>query len=602
MSQILPTSINDFNTTLRKTITKFEGDVRRIYVDHKGIPTMGVGFALFTRSVMANKVEHYAYRHGTQAGLDAELRSVGITLSAADWQRLDRVMAELNGGSVQNGQWVVDMGAIQNEILPAAGHEVNGVLDGSRNAFGFSLLTQHVEDLFSISIAEAKQAVKSKIGVSLFNQFTDSREMMAMTSLAMNNPVLLGSGFVKAFVTDSNRAEAWFQIRHKSNGGESDGIAKRRYLEASMFGLYNDPANVSDEEAEEVVQMLLAHRDKISEYESTNWSWVKNADGLSSTFKVSDIGSELLAIKDYVTRQYIPDEIRQKVDFSKLDSVLIGLYRKDLGNKIKGFYEDIPKNAHNELLVGVEGQANIIDGSFGNDVLVGADKVDELWGGSGDDVLVGKGDNDRLYGYVGNDQLYGGDGVDQLNGGAGDDKLTGGTGADRLEGGEGDDTYVAGDGDTILDTDGFGRVLFGDIVLSGGVSSSNSNVYQNQDGQATYTLVDSTLTVTGDAGTLTIENFNNLDLGIVLENNQPAPTVDPIGLLEGDSSAVTLSLGQAAGENGAVYELVVSEPDFLTLSGNGVEVLDAASGRYRVSVAAGASTLAVQANALADGK
>ncbi|MEJ2694908.1 MAG: hypothetical protein P8166_18300, partial [Candidatus Thiodiazotropha sp.] len=37
-----------------------------------------------------------------------------------------------------------------------------------------------------------------------------------------------------------------------------------------------------------------------------------------------------------------------------------------------------------------------------------------------------------------------------------------------------------------------------------------------------------------------------------------------------------------------------------TLSGNGVEVLDAANGRYRVSVTAGASTLALQANALAN--
>jgi Ca2+-binding RTX toxin-like protein len=204
------------------------------------------------------------------------------------------------------------------------------------------------------------------------------------------------------------------------------------------------------------------------------------------------------------------------------------------------------------------------------------------------------------FGGIENDIISGGRDDDHLYGGAGDDKLTGLGGADYLEGGSGDDTYIAGDGDTIFDTDGFGRVLFDDIVLIGGVSSGNSNTYQSRDGKATYKLVDHTLTVTGDAGTLTIQNFNNLDLGIVLENAQPAPTIEPIGLMEGNTSTITLNLDQSAGDNGAVYELVVSDPDLLTLSGDGVEVLDAPSGRYRVSVAADASTLTLQANALAN--
>jgi hypothetical protein len=158
------------------------------------------------------------------------------------------------------------------------------------------------------------------------------------------------------------------------------------------------------------------------------------------------------------------------------------------------------------------------------------------------------------FGTVESDTLTGGSDNDHLYGGAGDDKLTGLGGADYMEGAEGDDTYIADDGDTIFDTDGFGRVVFGDIVLFGGVSSGNSNTYQSRDGKATYKLVDHTLTVTGDAGTLTIQNFNNLDLGIVLENAQPAPTIQPIGLMEGNTSTITLNLDQSAGDNGAVYE------------------------------------------------
>ncbi len=41
MTSIIPTSIANFDLTLRNIIDDFEGDVRRIYVDTKGIPTMG---------------------------------------------------------------------------------------------------------------------------------------------------------------------------------------------------------------------------------------------------------------------------------------------------------------------------------------------------------------------------------------------------------------------------------------------------------------------------------------------------------------------------------------------------------------------------------
>lgn len=62
MPQIKPTQVSTFSSDLRKVISNFEGDVRRIYIDQKWIPTMGVGFALFTRSVSVNKTEHYDYR------------------------------------------------------------------------------------------------------------------------------------------------------------------------------------------------------------------------------------------------------------------------------------------------------------------------------------------------------------------------------------------------------------------------------------------------------------------------------------------------------------------------------------------------------------
>src|SRR5207302_1750654 len=64
-----------------------------------------------------------------------------------------------------------------------------------------------------------------------------------------------------------NRAEAWYEIRFGSNEAELDGYAKRRYYEAQVFGLYNNPANVELPEAEQAYRMLTKHRSDILQYE-----------------------------------------------------------------------------------------------------------------------------------------------------------------------------------------------------------------------------------------------------------------------------------------------------------------------------------------------
>jgi Ca2+-binding RTX toxin-like protein len=152
-----------------------------------------------------------------------------------------------------------------------------------------------------------------------------------------------------------------------------------------------------------------------------------------------------------------------------------------------------------------------------------------IFGSHEGDVIKGGGDDDHLYG------------------GAGDDKLTGLAGADYMEGGEGDDTYIAGDGDIILDTDGFGRVIFDEAVLLGGEKSPNDD-YTSLNGDFTFRLDSQTqtLTVIGPTGTLTIRNFRDGDLGISLHDT-PADTdeVDLPGM--GDDVTIT-------NPNGDVYE------------------------------------------------
>jgi Ca2+-binding RTX toxin-like protein len=69
------------------------------------------------------------------------------------------------------------------------------------------------------------------------------------------------------------------------------------------------------------------------------------------------------------------------------------------------------------------GPGVLINGTAGNDSLVG---------GSGNDTINGFAGNDTIVGGAGNDALDGNDGVDWVEGGAGNDTLTGGSGTDSF--------------------------------------------------------------------------------------------------------------------------------------------------------------------------
>lgn len=88
-----------------------------------------------------------------------------------------------------------------------------------------------------------------------------------------------------------------------------------------------------------------------------------------------------------------------------------------------------------------------MDGTEGDDTLVGSAVNDTINGKTGSDTLYGNDGNDLLMGAEGDDLLYGGEGDDELEGNDGADTLDGGAGNDRLEGGRGSNTYLFGKGD-----------------------------------------------------------------------------------------------------------------------------------------------------------
>jgi len=89
-----------------------------------------------------------------------------------------------------------------------------------------------------------------------------------------------------------------------------------------------------------------------------------------------------------------------------------------------------------------------IEGTDGNDTLVGTTLADEIHGKNGLDQIFGDAGDDLLFGDAGNDNLLGG---------SGNDTLDGGVGADAMAGGTGNDTYIVDSaGDQVTENAGEG--------------------------------------------------------------------------------------------------------------------------------------------------
>lgn len=84
-------------------------------------------------------------------------------------------------------------------------------------------------------IRDCKEGNKKK---QALKPLLNTEEGVALFSLYYNTPKLIGKGLQSA-LKENNRFRAWFEIRYRSNGGKSKGIAKRRFAESNIFGLFD---------------------------------------------------------------------------------------------------------------------------------------------------------------------------------------------------------------------------------------------------------------------------------------------------------------------------------------------------------------------------
>lgn len=400
---------------------------------------------------------------------------------------------------------------------------------------GLNLMRTTLEALLLPSF---ETRVNKWLGLPPDRELPDSRERIALVSLAFNSRTgprdLLGDNLKKAILS-GNRAEAWFEIRYQSNKGNDTGLAKRRYLESQLFGLYNDPANIGIEEALNVYQMLQRHRSTIAVKEAL---FGCSFDGQSGTKVDTHLRTALqAAIEDYssifhlLPRENI-DSLEASMNLAKPKVIeyIKSLHPNDseLESRLNKYFwfssiylnPSKPNDADRSSVLNAEEYEVGLHQNGTNDVLVGLDQTDTIYGGKANDILLGEGGSDSLYGGAGEDYILGGEGVDHIYGGRDND---------ILKGGEGDDLYFysLGDGqDRIIDPDG-GRIFY----FSGMITENNrprlvgdfyrvnvdAQEWKSADGNITFTWNSPAKLVFEGGGSIELgEDFVSGDFGINL--------------------------------------------------------------------------------------
>ncbi len=358
-------------------------------------------------------------------------------------------------------------------------------------AFGRELTAAEADRLLTATIPEYEAPITAL-------NMPMSRERAALVSLVYNRGPGSYRDNMQPFrdaVEAGDRAEAWYEMRYNSwgtNAGAEAGLRKRRYMEAEIFGLYDDPQRVTAEEAQSVYQMYQLHRDRINGDERR---WGVDVDGNPGARNLI-----ALANRDYGS---ILDDVGNVQSLEQsLEPARLRLLA-DLRAENPEIADRLTDSAFNA------GSIHVDPGRSSASVAIAPDHAAIV------DATRRRGGNE----VANNDLLLGNGGDDTLRGGRGDDVLIGGTGRDRLEGGQGRDLYLTDPGDTIVDTDGLGEVRMGGQLVTGGrLVEGQTDLYRSEDGRFTFRTEEAGLRVTDTSGAeIRIQNFRSGGLGITLD-------------------------------------------------------------------------------------
>ncbi len=571
---------SNFFNELFGVLTAFEGPRYEPYDAKDGVITIGVGFNL---------------TDGVPALREGVYREIGLQTSAASYEGTDpSALAEkaylkrLNDAIKAGPSGIPDLHAIMAERYAKAGNDpafAAYIVTPPRQRFEFSpgqTGRDEMKAVMQFGITKYVDRVYEKLGYTTLTApagFNDSWEKAVLVSLAYNGMGAWPPGLTSA-IKSGDRAEAWFQIRYAANdlgrkisqgialsitrprpnsksefelyeAGVDKGWAKRRYAEAELFGLYDNPSAVTETEAKQIFKMLEAHRTAIFAYEKYYGLTPDGIAGLQGN-QVAAAASEYQYLVG--TKTLIEALTPARDAFIAYANTLHGAGAPDIDKSVISNAASIYFRG-DQLIQTLDARVDDArpGNALNNNLIVGGSGKDTEYGGTGQDYLMGLAGDDTLYGNADNDILIGG--ADN----------------DTLYGGDGTDTYVfnSGDGkDTIIDSHGNGSIVINGRTLDGlqaklRLNDQHQREWIEGDGaqQIIYALnAQKQLTITGVAlgGTkITINDFDvdqtNGYLGLKLDNKQEV-AVTAVALTKSFWSDVDAKIDDLAGQSSLLTE------------------------------------------------
>ena len=205
--------------------------------------------------------------------------------------------------------------------------------------------------------------VKEHFSDSVWSNLS-TNQRLALYSLNYQGMELIGPKLKNAIITN-NRAEAWYEIRYNSHGGDSKnlpGIAERRIEESNIFSLYGTE-NPTEADFCSAYIMYQKHRSQIETYENRWSQYFSN--------QPNNIQSQLSSAYKYLTNTYASGN--KTIAWNQI-------YIGDIDNN-----QINKKGTGNALVIAGAGNDTINAGA-GNDILIGGTGSDKLTGGSGCDT------------------------------------------------------------------------------------------------------------------------------------------------------------------------------------------------------------------------
>lgn len=437
-----------------------------------------------------------------------------------------------------NYQKWISAGIVLSEVDAQLLREIDAAPAANRTALGLQfprrLTEQEATSLLEVMLIEQEAPLNTAVGGGVPISVERAALLSALYGLDPTRAPARYPGLFDA-LQKGDRAETWFNLRYHSFRVAENlqkGIRKRRYMESTAFGLYENQEAPSYEDAKNVLQMFSLHREEICQQEKQWGVSIEGVSGPGGALQLANADSRYADVRENFGNVLALEELlnpaRQAfIEGLAQEELELSMYWDTSQIKSTSIYVDAgresaasEKNDSHASIIDARNTKNSSGGELvRDDLIVGWGGEDKLYGGKGNDVLVGGKDADVL---------DGGEGEDLLSGGDGNDRLTGGDGKDRLLGGYGDDIYLSDKDDVIRDVDGLGSVYLSDERIAGGTRKTTDpqNVYKDANTGTTYVLNGNNLTVNGG---LVIENFHNDDLGIHLETIPEDPPPPPPG-------------------------------------------------------------------------